>query len=1281
MKRILCFVAVACLSVMLSHAQEIKDVRTLNSSAVEVVYTNGQTMTVDFYGPDIFRLFRDPQGGILRQPEATPMAEILVTNPRVATKASLEKGKDGYQVKAGNVRITLCAKTGLMRVEDTRTGRVVMEQTAEPNFEKDGFALTLACHDGEYFYGGGVQNGRFSHRGQVIAIENTNNWVDGGVASPCPFFWSTKGYGVMFHTFRPGRYDFGATEAGTVSLSHEERYLDAFVMVDDTPTALLADFYQLTGHPVLLPKYGFFEGHLNAYNRDYWTPAEKGVMAFEDGKFYSESQKDNGGVKESLNGEKPGSYQFSARAVVDRYLDNDMPMGWILPNDGYATGYGQDSTLDGNIENLRRFGEYTRSRGVEVGLWTQSDLHPKEGVEALLQRDIVKEVRDAGVRVLKTDVAWVGAGYSFGLNGVSDVGEVMPYYGGDARPFIISVDGWAGTQRYAGIWTGDQTGGNWEYIRYHIPTFIGSGLSGQPNITNDVDGIFGGKNLPVNVREFQWKTYTPMELNMDGWGSHPKYPQGLGEPATSINRWYLKQKSALMPYTYSIAREAVDGKPMVRAMFLDYPCDYTYGTQTRYQFMYGPSLLVAPVYQNTAADDEGNDVRHGIYLPEGTWYDYYTGERYDGGRIVNGFKAPLWKLPVFAKSGAIIPLTKAHNNPSQAPKNYRAYEIFPGGESTFSEYDDDGRTQAYLGGECARTSLSVKQQGGKVVVKVAATEGGFEGFQTRKQTQFFIHATQAPKSVSVKVGGKKVKTDWQYEAEPMAETFSETLKVKAPSRIVVSVPETDITQNAIELTVNGWADNQPADPSLKSHGNLSTVRSATQGDACQSKNSQLSALNSPGAYTLTPSWQPVENADYYEVAFQGQTYTVAATQLAFDGLTPETTYTFRLRPVNVDGVGSWTDLTATTAADPYKWAVRNVKASATCEDQPGTEVQKLFDFDGKTSWHSKWGKGEAVPFDMTLDLRGIVSLDRLEYQPRHDAGNGTILSGTWQASTDRENWTEPQPFQWEKSGEVKTVNCQLSTVNCQLSTVRSATQGDACQSKNSQLSARYIRLHIDAAVGNFGSGQAMYVYRQPDTEITLQGDINRDKRIDDNDFTSYMNYTGLRTVDSDYDYVSIGDVNHNGLIDAYDISVVATELEGGVENSADKVSGSLTLTPSVKTWKAGDEVRVTVKGDALHCVNALSFGLPYNTDELEYLGLELKGMKEMQNLTSDRLHSNGQKELLPTFVNLGTAPLLEEGSPELFVIKFRAKKAGKWALKAVDGMLVDRNLGVVKILP
>ena len=466
------------LSQVVSHHQPaITSARMINLTTVEVLRSDTTLLNIDFYGANIFRMFQDNSGGIIRDPQASPEAQILVNSPRrQAGQITLSDKNGTIDIATNRVRISIDKQTGLFKIINLIENKVITETTAPVEFSGKHTKLSLKESPEEYFYGGGVQNGRFSHKGKIIAIENTNNWTDGGVASPTPYYWSTNGYGIMWHTFKKGKYDFGATQKGIVQLSHDTDYLDLFFMINSTPVALLNDFYQLTGNPVLLPKFGFYEGHLNAYNRDYWKEDEKGIL-FEDGKKYKESQKDNGGIKESLNGEK-NNYQFSARAVIDRYNAYDMPLGWVLPNDGYGAGYGQTGTLDGNIQNLKEFGDYARKHGVEIGLWTQSDLHPKAGIEALLQRDIVKEVRDAGVRVLKTDVAWVGAGYSFGLNGVADVGTIMPYYGNNARPFIISLDGWAGTQRYAGIWSGDQTGGEWEYIRFHIPTYIGSGLSG-----------------------------------------------------------------------------------------------------------------------------------------------------------------------------------------------------------------------------------------------------------------------------------------------------------------------------------------------------------------------------------------------------------------------------------------------------------------------------------------------------------------------------------------------------------------------------------------------------------------------------------------------------------------------------------------------------------------------------------------------------------------------------------------------------------------------------------
>lgn len=102
--------------------------------------------------------------------------------------------------------------------------------------------------------------------------------------------------------------------------------------------------------------------------------------------------------------------------------------------------------------------------------------------------------------MIKTDVAWVGDGYSFGLNAVRQAYEGIEN-NSDNRGFVVSLDGWARTQRYAGLWSGDQTGGNWEYIRFHIPTYIGAGLSGNPNVGSDLDGIYGSGNI-ISTRDY-----------------------------------------------------------------------------------------------------------------------------------------------------------------------------------------------------------------------------------------------------------------------------------------------------------------------------------------------------------------------------------------------------------------------------------------------------------------------------------------------------------------------------------------------------------------------------------------------------------------------------------------------------------------------------------------------------------------------------------------------------------------------------------------------------------
>ncbi len=146
-------------------------------------------------------------------------------------------------------------------------------------------------------------------------------------------------------------------------------------MVNDGVVSLLNDFYQLTGNPVLLPKFGFTKDISMPTTVTTGRKTRK-ESSLRTASGIKKARKTMAASKESLNGEK-NNYQFSARAVIDRYKKHDMPLGWLLPNDGYGAGYGQTETLDGNIANLKSLGDYARKNGVEIGLWTQSDLHPK----------------------------------------------------------------------------------------------------------------------------------------------------------------------------------------------------------------------------------------------------------------------------------------------------------------------------------------------------------------------------------------------------------------------------------------------------------------------------------------------------------------------------------------------------------------------------------------------------------------------------------------------------------------------------------------------------------------------------------------------------------------------------------------------------------------------------------------------------------------------------------------------------------------------------------------
>ncbi|MGH2648670.1 MAG: TIM-barrel domain-containing protein, partial [Ginsengibacter sp.] len=498
---------------------------------------------------------------------------------------------------------------------------------------------------------------------------------DGGRANPAPFYMSTNGYGVFRNTFDAGKYSF----KDTLRFSHNENRFDAFYFYGPSLKQILSDYTEITGRPFLMPRWALSLGDANCYNK-------------------------------LDRNKKPQTTPAVISTVADKYISEDMPHGWILPNDGYGCGY---TKLDSVVTELGKC-------GFKTGLWTEN------GVSK-----IATEVGRYGTRLCKLDVAWVGPGYKYALdackaayNGIED--------NSNARGFVWSVMGWAGTQHYSTVWSGDQKG-NWEYIRFHIPTVIGSGLSAFNAATSDVDGIFGGSDSTY-TRDLQWKCFTPVFMVMSGWAKKDKQPYIYGEPYTSINRKYLQLKMRLTPYMYTYCEQAYEtGVPTSRAMVLEFSEDsVTWGTKTQYQFMNGEWFLVAPIFKS-----EGK--RDSIYLPKGKWIDYWNCKEYNGAVWLNNYNAPLQTLPLFVKAGAIIPMYPQMNYDGERRADTLTLDIYPFKKSSFNLYEDDGITREHREGAFAKTLIEVDKKK-NTEIKINAAKGNYKGKYEKRIYLLEVHA-------------------------------------------------------------------------------------------------------------------------------------------------------------------------------------------------------------------------------------------------------------------------------------------------------------------------------------------------------------------------------------------------------------------------------------------------------------------------------------------------------------------------------------------------------------
>ncbi|MDQ1639175.1 MAG: alpha-glucosidase [Pyrinomonadaceae bacterium] len=285
------------------------------------------------------------------------------------------------------------------------------------------------------------------------------------------------------------------------------------------------------------------------------------------------------------------------------------------------------------------------------------------------------------------------------------------------RPYVITRAGYAGIQRYSTMWTGD-TNSTWEALQLNIPMFTSLGLSGEPFVGSDVGGFIGRGNGELLVRAYQVSFLAPFCRNHKVIDGYDQEPWRFGKYYEDIIRKYLKLRYQLLPFLYTTLEEAQrTGVPLFRPLLLNYQHDPdTYNLDD--EFMIGNDLLVAPVVKPDVT-------KRLVLLPQGTWYDYWTNRKYEGGTTIS-IDAPLETVPMFVRAGAIIPTGPEMNYVGEKPAD-RSFSIYPDdarrAETTL--YEDDGLTPAYRQGVFRRTRIQFVSNRKGIQIHLGAAEGTY----------------------------------------------------------------------------------------------------------------------------------------------------------------------------------------------------------------------------------------------------------------------------------------------------------------------------------------------------------------------------------------------------------------------------------------------------------------------------------------------------------------------------------------------------------------------------
>jgi alpha-glucosidase len=700
-----------------------------HSRGIHLICAQGR-WSMQVLTPRLFRLRFSPSGAFLprRSWDVAPADEEWPPAP-----FELQESSTQIHLSTSQVQVQIDRDPLRFSFQDSQGQEFCADVSSGLTWGSDSIRLVKHLHPAEHIYGLGERAGLLNKRGRRYSHWTRDCWNydahSDNLYQAIPFALFLRPnlcYGLFLHCTHWSQFDLGQIDPEQWAIEVRAPELDYYLIYGPTPALVLETYTQLTGRPPLPPLWalGYQQcrwsyasaaqvqtvaqqfrqrqipcdviyldiDYMRGYRVFTWDPRRFPEPARLMAQLHEAGFRVVAIVDPGVKFEPEADY-----AVFDEGLAQDF---FIRRADGHLFhGYvwpGKVLFPDFLRPGVRQWwGSWQRvltQAGVD-GIW--NDMNEP----ALNDRpfgdggQIVDIPLDAPQGPPDEPTTHAEVHNLYGLLMTRASREGLEQLNPNRRPFVLTRSGFAGIQRWAAVWTGDNQS-SWEHLEMSLPMLLNLGLSGVSFVGADIGGFGGNATPELFARWMQMGILYPLMRGHSALGTRPHEPWSFGLEVETICRQAIQLRYQLLPYLYSLFWESSQtGSPILRPLLYEFPDDP----------------------QTYEISDQA--------LPQGTWFDWWTGQAHTGPRYIL-VPAPLEQLPLFVRGGSVLPLAPPCPSTAHLRRDQPHLKLYPGNGS-FTLYEDDGETLAHRAGAWATTLFRLRQQNGQLILEIEARQGNW----------------------------------------------------------------------------------------------------------------------------------------------------------------------------------------------------------------------------------------------------------------------------------------------------------------------------------------------------------------------------------------------------------------------------------------------------------------------------------------------------------------------------------------------------------------------------